>query len=47
MATKIPEVRLILAKNFKAQRNKQGLSQEKFAEISGLSVQTIKEGHKS
>jgi transcriptional regulator with XRE-family HTH domain len=41
MATKTPEIRLILSKNLKAQRNKLGFSQEKFAEISGLSVQTI------
>jgi len=41
MATKTPEIRLILSKNLKAQRNKLGLSQEKFAEISGLSIQTI------
>jgi transcriptional regulator with XRE-family HTH domain len=41
MATKIPEVRLILSKNLKTQRNKLGFSQEKLAEISGLSVQTI------
>jgi transcriptional regulator with XRE-family HTH domain len=41
MATEIPEIRLILSKNLKAQRNKMGLSQERFAEISGLSVQTI------
>jgi len=36
-----PEIRSILAKNLKEQRNKLGLSQEKFAEISGLSIQTI------
>jgi transcriptional regulator with XRE-family HTH domain len=41
MATKTPEIRLILSKNLKAQRNKLGLSQEKFAETAGLSVQTI------
>jgi transcriptional regulator with XRE-family HTH domain len=41
MATKTPEIRLILSKNLKAQRNKMGLSQERFAEIAGLSVQTI------
>ncbi|WP_461257740.1 helix-turn-helix domain-containing protein [Treponema sp. R80B11-R83G3] len=35
------EIRSILAKNLKEQRNKLGLSQEKFAEISGLSIQTI------
>jgi transcriptional regulator with XRE-family HTH domain len=36
-----PEIRSILAKNLKEQRTKTGLSQEKFAEISGLSIQTI------
>jgi transcriptional regulator with XRE-family HTH domain len=36
-----PEIRSILAKNLKSQRNKLGLSMEKFAEISGLSIQTI------
>jgi transcriptional regulator with XRE-family HTH domain len=36
-----PEIRSILAKNLKEQRKKLGLSQEKFAEISGLSIQTI------
>jgi len=41
MTKKIPEIRLILSKNIKAQRNNLGFSQEKFAEISGLSVQTI------
>ena len=41
MAAKTPEIRLILSKNLKAQRNKLGLSQEKFAEMAGLSVQTI------
>jgi len=41
MTIKTPEVRLIPSKNLKAQRNKLGFSQEKFAEISGLSVQTI------
>jgi transcriptional regulator with XRE-family HTH domain len=35
------EIRSILAKNLKEQRKKLGLSQEKFAEISGLSIQTI------
>jgi transcriptional regulator with XRE-family HTH domain len=35
------EIRTILAKNLKEQRKKLGLSQEKFAEISGLSIQTI------
>jgi transcriptional regulator with XRE-family HTH domain len=41
MAAKTPEIRLILSKNLKAQRNKLGLSQEKFAEMAGLSIQTI------
>jgi len=41
MTIKTPEIRIILSKNLKAQRNKLGISQEKFAEISGLSVQTI------
>jgi transcriptional regulator with XRE-family HTH domain len=42
MMTNIPpEIRLILAKNLKEQRKKLGLSQEKFAEISGLSIQTV------
>jgi len=35
------EIRTILAKNLKEQRKKMGLSQDKFAEISGLSIQTI------
>jgi len=35
------EIRTILAKNLKEQRKRLGLSQEKFAEISGLSIQTI------
>jgi transcriptional regulator with XRE-family HTH domain len=41
MAAKTPEIRLILSKNLKSQRNKLGFSQEKFAEMAGLSVQTI------
>jgi len=41
MGTKILEIRLILSKNLKTQRNKLGFSQERLAEISGLSVQTI------
>jgi len=41
MTTKKLEIRLILSKNLKAQRNKLGFSQEKLAEISGLSIQTI------
>jgi len=36
-----PEIRSILAKNLKEQRKNMGLSQERFAEISGLSIQTI------
>jgi len=36
-----PEVRSTLAKNLKEHRKKMGFSQEKFAEISGLSIQTI------
>jgi len=41
MTNSPPEIRSILAKNLKEQRKKLGLSQEKFAEISGLSIQTI------
>jgi transcriptional regulator with XRE-family HTH domain len=41
MINTLPEVRIILAKNLKEQRKKLGLSQDKFAEISGLSIQTI------
>lgn len=41
MTNRPPEIRSILANNLKEQRNKMGLSQEKFAEISGLSIQTI------
>ena len=41
MATNTLEIRLLLSKNLKAQRNKLGFSQEKLAEISGLSIQTI------
>ena len=41
MTNKPIEIRNILAKNLKEQRRKIGFSQEKFAEISGLSVQTI------
>jgi transcriptional regulator with XRE-family HTH domain len=36
-----PEIRSILAKNLKEQRQKLGLSMEKLAEISGLSIQTV------
>jgi len=35
------EIREILSKNLKEQRNKIGFTQEKLAEISGLSIQTI------
>jgi len=41
MLSKPLEIRLILARNLKEQRNKLGYSQERFAEISGLSIQTI------
>ena len=41
MNNKPLEIRSILAKNLKEQRKKLGFSQEKFAEISGLSIQTI------
>jgi len=41
MAIQLLEIRRILSKNLKEQRKKQGFSQEKLAEISGLSVQTI------
>lgn len=41
MATKLPEIRGILSRNLKEQRKKIGYSQEKLAEVSGLSVQTI------
>jgi transcriptional regulator with XRE-family HTH domain len=41
MPSKPLEIRLILAKNLKEQRNRLGFSQEKFAEVSGLSVQTV------
>ena len=41
MINKPLEIRTILAKNLKERRKKSGLSQEKFAEISGLSIQTI------
>jgi transcriptional regulator with XRE-family HTH domain len=41
MTVKPPEIRSILANNLKEQRKKMGLSQEKFAEISGLSIQSI------
>ena len=41
MSSKPLEIRLILAKNLKEQRNRLGYSQEKFAEISSLSVQTV------
>jgi len=38
---KFAEIREILAKNLKNQRKKSGYTQEKFAEVSGLSIQTI------
>jgi len=41
MMDKHVEIRNILSKNLKEQRNKLGYTQEKFAEISGLSIQTI------
>ena len=41
MDSKPLEIRQILSKNLKEQRKKLGYSQERFAEISGLSVQTI------
>ncbi len=41
MDNKPLEIRRILAKNLKEQRKKLGYSQDKFAEISGLSIQTI------
>ena len=41
MVNSTPEIRTILAKNLKELRKKLGLSQEKLAEISGLSIQTI------
>jgi len=41
MTYKIIEIRRVLSKNLKEQRKKQGYSQEKLAEISGLSVQTV------
>jgi len=41
MKGKKPELRRILAANLKEQRNLLGLSQEKLAEMAGLSWQTI------
>ncbi|MDL2229524.1 helix-turn-helix transcriptional regulator [Treponema sp. OttesenSCG-928-L16] len=41
MSNKPLEIQEILSKNLKEQRKKMGYSQEKFAEISGLSVQTV------
>ena len=41
MTTKPLEIRNILSKNVKEHRKRQGISQEKLAEITGLSVQTI------
>ena len=41
MNNKKPEIRRTLSKNLKEYRRKLGYSQEKLAEISGLSIQTI------
>jgi transcriptional regulator with XRE-family HTH domain len=41
MKEKKPELRRILAANLKEQRNLLGLSQEKLAEMTGLSWQTV------
>ena len=41
MTNKTLEIRKILSINLKEKRRKMGYSQEKFAEVSGLSVQTI------
>ncbi|MDR1904251.1 MAG: helix-turn-helix domain-containing protein [Treponema sp.] len=41
MTEKKPELRRILAANLKEQRKKLGLSQEKLAEMAGLSWQTV------
>jgi len=41
MSNKLPEIRRILSRNLKEQRKMSGYSQEKMAEISGLSIQTI------
>jgi transcriptional regulator with XRE-family HTH domain len=41
MREKKPELRRILAANLKEQRNILGLSQEKLAELAGLSWQTV------
>jgi transcriptional regulator with XRE-family HTH domain len=41
MEEKKPELRRILAANLKKQRNLLGLSQEKLAEMAGLSWQTV------
>jgi transcriptional regulator with XRE-family HTH domain len=41
MREKKPELRRILAANLKEQRNILGLSQEKLAEMAGLSWQTV------
>jgi transcriptional regulator with XRE-family HTH domain len=41
MKEKKPELRYILAANLKKQRNLLGLSQEKLAEMAGLSWQTV------
>ena len=41
MTKKILEIRRILSKNLKEQRVKLGYSQERLAEVTGLSIQTI------
>jgi len=41
MGSKAPDLRRILAGNLKEHRNKLGLSQEKLAEMAGLSWQTV------
>jgi len=41
MRVKISELRRVLASNLKEQRKKLGVSQEKLAEIAGISWQTV------
>ena len=41
MRVKTPDLRRILASNLKEQRKKLGFSQEKLAEIAGISWQTV------
>ena len=41
MDDKLLEIRRILSKNLKEERREHGFSQEKLAEITGLSIQTI------